>query len=138
MEHINHKGHLVQRKEVKEELCRCRMQCSLSMENKTEILNNFYNIPTKEQQDLYLQGLIDVKKCETHRPRNENAQLLDHVFFYHCLNGTERMHVCKTAFLKEKKKNTTERRIRTITDCLVSGTIREEKRGKHNNRNKLV
>lgn len=117
--HTNYKGRIVPQKEPKQELCRCRMQCTLSMDDKKEIHYHFYKIETKEHQDLYLQGLIELKQCTSHRPRTENAKFLDHVFQYHCLNGNERIHICKTAFL---------------TDCLVKGDIPIEKRGKHENR----
>lgn len=85
------------------------MKCDLSEIDKKFPVEHFYKIPSKNEQDLFLQGLIIKEHCKTHRPCNKSTILLLYSFKSFCLLGSDRKEVCKNAYLKIY--GVTERRV---------------------------
>lgn len=111
---------------------RCVKKCLTQLEeqNCLDVFQKFYNIATKNQQDLYLQGLIDVVEVQQRRPRPDvtNKEQRSASFSYHILVGTERKQVCFHAFLSVF--SVTEKRVRRIRNLKLLGQTPEDKRGK--------
>lgn len=69
-------------------------------ENQMEILSHFHSMITKNEQDLFLQSLIDVDKINQRRPRKEEGSKKNAAAFkYNAMVGTSRIQVCLNAFL---------------------------------------
>lgn len=63
----NYKGKMVPSKSVPDEImCKCPGKCSISIddETKNQIWNSFYSLDTKNNQDIYLQTLIEVREIK--------------------------------------------------------------------------
>ncbi|CAH1100476.1 unnamed protein product [Psylliodes chrysocephalus] len=69
-EYVNYKGNVVPAKSVGD-LCNCKLKCleKITNEQQLEAFERFYNLATKDEQDLYLQGLVHVSSIKTRRPR---------------------------------------------------------------------
>ncbi|KAF2895020.1 hypothetical protein ILUMI_11155 [Ignelater luminosus] len=88
--------------------CHCKSKCTeklLDVE-KEDIFKNFYNIPTKNEQDVFLQGSIVCKEIKRRRARKDGAQSRTNSFSYNLLVGSDRREVCRDAFfgLHENKR----------------------------------
>ncbi|KAG8261978.1 hypothetical protein J6590_063009 [Homalodisca vitripennis] len=115
--YINHKGQEVAAKKP-EFHCRCVKEClaKLGEENCLDVFKEFNNIQSKNEQDLHLQGLIDVVDVQQRRPRPnvENKEQKSASFSYHIIVGTERK----------------QKRVRRIRNLKLLGQTPEDKRGK--------
>ena len=64
------------------------------------ILNHFYTFNTKDEQDLFLQSLIDAQEIKKRRPRKEKSSKKNCAAYkYHVMVGTAQVQVCFKAFL---------------------------------------
>ncbi|KAK4882635.1 hypothetical protein RN001_005954 [Aquatica leii] len=104
-EYVNYKGHVVHAKAIGNS-CNCPLKCveKVNEENRNNVFKTFYEIATKNEQDIYLQGQIEV--CSVRR-RTTNAQEDEKRArsYYHFvkING-KNVKVCRKAFLILFKK----------------------------------
>lgn len=109
--------------------CKCAKKCweTISENDKLENLAKLYNLATKNEQDIYLQGLISCKDIKRRRVLKENP-LRQKMFTYAVQIGNEKKDVCHSAFLS--LFGITKDRVKRLRDLLVLGKIPEDKRGK--------
>lgn len=114
----------------------CHNECLKKINPKEaldDILVSFYAMGSKDEQDIHLQRLIELKGVERRRgrdstldtqrkPKTKNIE-------YFLLINRQRTKVCKTAFINAHK--ITAKRIRRIGNLLESGITPQDKRGKH-------
>lgn len=97
-----------------------------------DIFTKFYNIPSKDKQDLFLQGLIDAVEVQQRRPSVKEGVvpkgLKCAAFSYHVILGAARKEVCLKAFLSIFAVS--EKRVRRIRQLKMEGRLPEDKRGK--------
>ena len=97
-------------------------------ENCLDIFTKFYNINSKNEQDLYIPGLIDAVDIQQKRPREnvDNRGPKTTSFKYYVMVGTDRKNMLQhlLAVLSSKK------RIRRIRQLKLMGKSPEDKRGK--------
>ena len=73
---------------------------NMSQAEKASILTHLYQGAPKDQQDTYLIGLMECRELARRRPKGETKQKnRTTTFSYFIRNGSERLSVCKTAFL---------------------------------------
>lgn len=118
-------------------LLRCKLKCmsKFTDEEKHHILSKLYDGKPKNEQDTFLQGLIESKPVERHRKRvaDENKTKPKVASFkYHIINNHERIPVCKQAFLN--MYSISNFRVQRLNLLLVNGESPKDMRGKHNNR----
>jgi hypothetical protein len=87
-EHVNYIGKTVPR-EVSGEDCKCCRGCFsiIAKDNRSLSLTYILNMESKNDQDLFLQGLIIASDVQRHRPRNEKGCRNDKSFCYFILVG---------------------------------------------------
>jgi hypothetical protein len=134
IDHINHVGKSVPAKKTGES-CSCNLKCfnSISKDNQLDILTNFLNIPTKNQQDLFLQGLIECCDVKRHRNRKNSNSERNKSFIYHVMVGDVRKKICRQAFFSLYA--VTNERVKRIRRLLCEGKIPDDKRGKQSSIN---
>lgn len=84
---------------------------------------------TKNEQDIFLQTLIDKSDIKQRRPRKENATQRQNAFQFYVLKQTDKLKVCKKAFIS--LYGITEARVRRLCDLLNEGKSPIDKRGCH-------
>lgn len=117
--------------------CKCKKKCTeklLDVE-KEDIFKNFYELPSKNAQDVLLQGLILCKPIKRKRTRKEGARSRTNSFSYHVLVGNVRREVCKNAFCG--LYGVSQERVKRIRLLLQAGRTPEDKRGKQRSGNAL-
>lgn len=117
---------------------RCRKKCfdSISPENREEILTRLYSMTSKNQQDSFLQSLIEVLKVQRHRPRKiENPRVNSFSFQYFVYVGEFKKLVCLKAFLS--LHSVSMKRIKRLRDLTILGKSPKDQRGLHNASNAL-
>ncbi|CAH1110609.1 unnamed protein product [Psylliodes chrysocephalus] len=135
---VNYEGNVVTAKSVGDP-CNCRFKCleKITNEQQLEAFERFYNIATKDEQDLYLQGLVHVSSIKTRRPRvqqfRENNKR-NSSFKYYVLIATERKMICKKSFLSVYLIS--NKRLQSIQQLLQAGVTPTDKRGKQEYFNK--
>ncbi|KAF2883190.1 hypothetical protein ILUMI_22990 [Ignelater luminosus] len=110
------------------EPCHCKNKCTeklLDVE-KEDIFKNFYNIPTKNEQDVFLQGLIVYKEIKRRRARKDGAQSKTNYFSYNVLVGSDRREVCRDAFFG--LHGISSKCVKRIRRLLQGGCILEDQR----------
>lgn len=96
-----------------------------------DIFTKFYNVPTKNEQDLYLQGLIDSLEVKQRWPRkdeNKQPRGLKSASFSYIILGVTQVQICLKAFLSVF--DISEKRVRRIRSLKLAGKTPEDKRGK--------
>lgn len=114
--------------------CQCSKKCMEKISD-IDMINNmskFYNLNTKNEQDIYIQGLIT---CTGVKRRRLNAESSNRQksFKYSVVIGCEKKEVCLAAFLS--LFGLTVARVKRIRYLLVKGLIPEDKRGKKKSAN---
>lgn len=98
-----------------------------------DILISFYAMETKDEQDIHLQRLIELKGVERRRGRDSTLvtqrKPKTKSIEYFLLINRQRTKVCKNAFINAY--NITAKRLRRIGNLLDSGITPKDKRGKH-------
>ncbi|KAJ4426861.1 hypothetical protein ANN_26660 [Periplaneta americana] len=86
--YTNYSGKKIDAKTVGEN---CRMQCTQNIgdDDYVEIFKQIYTLKTKNEQDIFLQGLIDVQDIARNRLRQGEKKLDRTSFKYHVLLGTQ-------------------------------------------------
>lgn len=121
-------------------LCfRCkRLKCfdNISEEEQFDILQRVHDLPSKDQQDLFIQGLIESNDVQRHRPRNsEGTRHVDKTFSYFIYVGNERKEVCYKAFLSLLA--ITDKRVKRLRKLALLGQSPCDRRGKNPSGNAL-
>lgn len=101
----------------------------ISEEDQSHILTTFLNLQTKDEQDLYLQSLIDVEEIKRRRPRKDEPRVNSKAFKYHTLVGSSRVEVCFKAFLS--LFSISKKRVERLRALKLSGQTPVDKRGHH-------
>ncbi|KAK9679873.1 hypothetical protein QE152_g39650 [Popillia japonica] len=130
-EYVNYKGHVVHAKAIGNS-CNCPLKCfqKVNEENRNNVFKKtFYGIPTKNEQDIYLQGQIEV--CSVRR-RTTNAQEGEKrarsYYQFVKING-KNVKVCLKAFLSIHAVS--KQRVQRIKLLLCNNETPEDKRGKN-------
>lgn len=137
--HINYSG-----KEIHARCSICTCVCSRKC---FEIFNDDACIPiltkindfaSKDLQDVYLQGMIELVPVKTHRPRKgEESTARTFSVIYTVDKEGKRVQVCKKAFLSIH--DTTAKRMQRLIALLKIGTSPTDGRGKnYNSRTKAM
>lgn len=126
--------------------CNCkRYKCfeAVNKEQRARILKDFNLLPSRDEQNLYLCGLISVLEIQRRRPRKEEAEAKLHTANYayrvRLVDETQQLDVpvCASAFIAIH--GVTRQRICTIKKSLLTtGKAPIDKRGKHSNRPKKL
>lgn len=93
-------------------------------------MNGFLN---KDEQDIYLQQLIEKEPVKGHRFRKEGATARVCYFKYYVLTPNKKETVCKKAFTSVY--GITENRVRRLTNLLQQSLTPRDKRGQHEKAN---
>lgn len=111
--------------------CRCKMACfqNLTQDDLAFCINKINSFQTKNEQDIFIQQLIEKKPVKTHRPRKEGAIPRDYAFKYFIVIQTKKMVVCKKAFISIF--GITENRVRRLSNLTVGSETPHDKRGQH-------
>lgn len=115
-------------------ICRCTQGClrKIGEDGCTDIFSKFYDIPSKNEQDLVLQGQIDAMEVHRRRPSmvDEEFRRAQRVgaFKYHVVHGSKRIEVCFEAF--KSVYDISEKKIRRIRNLKLKGERPVDKRGK--------
>lgn len=102
----------------------------INEDNQLDIFNKFHSLITKNEQDIYLQSLIDCHDIKQRRPRKEEgARENSKSFKYYVLFGSTRMQVCFKAYLS--LHSVKKKRIERLRRLKVKGELPVDKRGFH-------
>lgn len=146
-EYTNYKGDLVSAKSIPVELvCNCPRKCGLHIDNeiKIEIWNSFYLLQTKDEQDLYLQTLIEATGVKRRKKKNsddtascstQTPQARSKTFVYNVkINGKFRP-VCKNVFLQIH--GVSRDRVARLNSLLLRNQTPVDMRGKNRSGNAI-
>lgn len=96
-------------------------------------LDVVHSFKTKDEQDIYLQGLIEATQVKNRRPRiAENPGKRSSSFKFFIMIGDKRQQVCKNAFLQLYAVS--EKRVRRLQNLLLLGKSPRDLRGQQDNR----
>lgn len=96
-----------------------------------EARRTFYKLPSKDEQDLYLQGLLELKPIQRRRPRVDRGadrNVKDNMIEYHAMVNLKRIKICKLGFCK--LFNIGKKRVERIGSLLVTNVTPRDLRGK--------
>lgn len=102
---------------------------NLTQDDLAFCISKVNSFQTKNEQDIFLQQLIEKKAVKTHRPRKEGAVPRDYAFRYFIVTKSKNKVVCKKAFISIF--GITENRVRRLCDLLVRSETPQDKRGQH-------
>ncbi|CAH1392470.1 unnamed protein product [Nezara viridula] len=136
VEHINWAGRLILSRTTGA-ACNCKLQCftKFSDDEKSEFVASLSQFKSKDEQDIFLQQLIEKHAIKHRRPRSEQPRETAASFKYFLLYRGERKRVCKIAFISFY--GITEGRVRRLTDLLLKGKLPQDKRGKNPKKNTI-
>lgn len=136
VEHINWKGCVISSRTTGA-ACNCKLQCftKFSDDEKSEFIAHLNQFKSKDEQDIFLQQLIEKHAIKHRRPRSEQPRETAASFKYFLLYRGERKKVCKKAFISFY--GITEGRVRRLTDLLIKGKPPQDKRGKNLKKNTI-
>ncbi|KAL1493587.1 hypothetical protein ABEB36_009288 [Hypothenemus hampei] len=126
--HTNYKGKQIAPRSTGEN-CKCKKQCfaKFNQNDKDLCVSIINNFSTKDEQDIYLQTLIEKLKVDRRRPRKNNATERQSVFQFYVLKQTDKVKVCKKAFISPY--GITAARVRRLCVLLQAGNCPKDKRG---------
>lgn len=104
--------------------CRCKMDCfaKLDQNDMDFCISKINDFSTKDEQDIFLQLLIEKFSIKQRRPRKENATQRQSSFQFYVLKENDKVKVCKKAFIS--LYGVTEARVRRLCDLLNRGNPR--------------
>lgn len=106
-------------------------------EEKIEIMSNLYDGRPKNEQDTYLQGLMEVKPIQRHRVRNlEPKEQRKSNFSYFVMKQSNRISVCKQAFISLHAISHWQ--VQRLNTLLLAAKSPKDLRGRHNNRPRAI
>lgn len=108
----------------------------MSHEEVQENFRRFYSLDNKDHQDVFLQGLINVKNVQRRRSRVQvGNKPKAHVFQYFVYKGSTKIEVCLTAFSSTYAVSLN--RVRRLKDLAVLGKSPRDLRGQNSSVNKF-
>ncbi|KAL4718200.1 hypothetical protein ACJJTC_014059 [Scirpophaga incertulas] len=128
--HTNYRGKQIAPRSTGEN-CRCKKECfaNFNQDDMDFCISKMNCFSTENEQDIFLQTLIDKSDIKQRRPRKENATQRQNAFQFYVLKQTDKVKVCKKAFIS--LYGITEARVRRLCDLLNEGKIPIDKRGCH-------
>nr|CAH7759427.1 unnamed protein product [Callosobruchus chinensis] len=133
-EYMTTKGVMVPRKTVGP-ACTCKRKCidHLTDQDKVEIMSKLYTEKPKNEQDTFLQGLMEARPIKRHRKRiAESASHRSSSFDYFIMHHNKRVSVCKSAFMSLYAVS--HFRIQRLNTLLCAGQSPRDLGGQHHNR----
>nr|CAH7745805.1 unnamed protein product [Callosobruchus chinensis] len=125
------KGKNIPAKHVGGSPCSCRLKCyeKFNEDDKLQIFQRFYSLQTKDEQDIFLQGLIQVLNIKQRRPRQSEKHKPKSVSYkFYVFKGSTKTEVCLKAFLSLHA--VTHKRVRRIESLAQQGKSPKDLRGK--------
>nr|CAH7725218.1 unnamed protein product [Callosobruchus chinensis] len=119
--------------------CSCTQKCmqQFTEEGKKDVMSKLYNRTTKNEQDTYLQGLMEVRPIQRHRIRNaENKRESKSNFSYFVMKGRNRIPLCKQAFISLHAISHWQ--VQRLNTLLLAAKSPKDLRGRHNNRPRAI
>jgi len=113
------------------------MNCSEKVEGSVEdIFSAFHDLGTKNEQDLYLQGLIDNHEVQRRRPRKEEGSRMNTKSFTYkiAING-DKVQVCRQTFIAVH--GITVKRVKRLQQLSILGKSPKDLRGFNDKQNSL-
>lgn len=156
--YVSHKGKDVAKKACPEDIsCKCPKKCFLKLTNdqvKT-VWNYFYKLESKDQQDIYLQAMVEAKPVVRRTVKRDEDDVVDeirpeeeengvanqvsfkrnHTFCYTLKIDGSFLPVCKSVFLKAH--GITADRMKRICKLLLANESPRDLRGKNRSGNAL-
>lgn len=110
---------------------RCPLKCSVNVNENIgkNIFEKFYKLNTKDEQDIYLQGLIEVRNVQQKRKRNAEGKDRSRSYWHFLSTGSQRIKVCQNTFCSVHAISVD--RLKRIKKLLVNNETPQDKRGKH-------
>ncbi|KAG8277122.1 hypothetical protein J6590_049077 [Homalodisca vitripennis] len=110
-------------------LCRCRMSCSEKIGDNVDIIfARLHSMVSKNEQDIYLQGLIDLHDVRRRRPREPDSDRANQKSFtYNVLIGDTNIQVYRVTFLAAH--GVTVKRIKRLQKLAILGKGPNHMRG---------
>ncbi|XP_050310446.1 uncharacterized protein LOC126746312 [Anthonomus grandis grandis] len=99
-QHVNWKGRSVSARSTGPD-CNCKMHCfrTLLQADFSLYITKLNGFNTKDEQDIYLQQLIEKKSIKSHRPRKGDLSIpREYSFKYFIDSSSKKQVVCKKAF----------------------------------------
>ncbi|XP_049822345.1 uncharacterized protein LOC126265328 [Aethina tumida] len=118
--------------------CKCIMRCfdKIKESDRQKVFAEFYKLSTKNLQDIYLQSLIQAQSPTQRRKRKEDGKDRSWSYrHYITINKNDKRKVCRGAFVSIF--GITSERLRRLKRLKVQNELPQDKRGTHNNRNKI-
>nr|CAI5859357.1 unnamed protein product [Callosobruchus analis] len=109
----------------------CRLKCceKLSEDDKLQIFQRFYSLQTKDEQNIFLQGLIQVLNIKQRRPRQSEKHKPKSVSYkFYVFKGSAKTEVCLKSFLSLYA--VTHKRVRRIESLAQQGKSHKDLREK--------
>ncbi|XP_063219220.1 uncharacterized protein LOC134529249 [Bacillus rossius redtenbacheri] len=133
-EYANYRGNVVKTKSTTES-CRCARKCydKIDIAQRGKLLDAIHSFSCKNEQDIYLQGLLDAVPIKHRRPRNgDKSGKRSSSFTFHVVIQERRVKVCKKAFIQ--LYGVSAKRVRRLQTLLLCGQTPKYMRGQQNNR----
>lgn len=97
--------------------------------DRIDILQRILNLPSKNEQDLFIQSLIEIHDVKQRRPRkDDSARTVDKMYTYFVMVGNQRTPVCYKAFLS--LLSISDKRVKRLRSLAKEGKNPLDKRGK--------
>nr|CAI5850995.1 unnamed protein product [Callosobruchus analis] len=135
-EYVSTSGKTISRKMVGE-ISSCSDKCTeqILQDEKQAILSKLHEMKSKDQQDTYLMGLMEVKPIARRRKSSRNC-VKTATFSYWISQHGRRKRVCKKAFLRLHAISNS--RLQRLNKLLREGRTPVDLRGKHNIRRHVL
>ncbi|XP_063237439.1 uncharacterized protein LOC134539381 [Bacillus rossius redtenbacheri] len=133
-EYANYRRNVVKTKSTTES-CRCARKCydKIDIAQRGKLLDAIHSFSCKNEQDIYLQGLLDAVPIKHRRPRNgDKSGKRSSSFTFHVVIQERRVKVCKKAFIQ--LYGVSAKRVRRLQTLLLCGQTPKDMRGQQNNR----
>lgn len=136
VEHTNWKGNLVQKRATGDS-CKCRLKCFslFDEDDQINVLTQFNTFKSKDEQDIFLQTLIEKHDKKAYRPRKDDPKSRQCCFKYFVLKQGSKINVCKQAYIS--LHGISLGRVRRLCDLLLLGQVPKDKRGMNEKANTI-
>ncbi|KAL1492869.1 hypothetical protein ABEB36_011046 [Hypothenemus hampei] len=114
--------------------CMCKLECfkKVNEADTIAIMKRFRSFKTKNEQNLYFQGLMISTAIKQRRPRKDEAVQRTSSFKYFILINAERRQICKKAFLS--LHGISSKAVQRLQVLLQLDKAPKDLRGQQNNR----
>lgn len=99
------------------------------------IFEKFYKMDTKDEQDIYLQGLIEVRNVQQKRKRNAAGKDRGRSYWHFLRSHSQKVKVCQGTFCSVHAISVD--RVKRIKKLLINDETPRDKRGKHSKGNAI-